>query len=278
MIKLSFKTGLQTAEWPQIIAMWERAEQLERLEGGWVNDHLYHPAYPDKSDTTFCYEAFTALAAAAARTERLRLGTMVVANRLRHPAVVAKMAVTIDHISGGRFDLGMGAGWHEPEHLDHGFPLYPIRERVDAFAEAMAVLDSLLRNVETTFEGEHYRLSGAKTAPRPIQQPRIPFTIGGSKPRMMGLVARYADHWNMDGYDVEEFHAKRAELAQRCAEINRDAAEIEISAQFWIGRDVGKARSRAEALAAAGVDHIILSFYQPDPDFLETTVTALGDL
>jgi alkanesulfonate monooxygenase SsuD/methylene tetrahydromethanopterin reductase-like flavin-dependent oxidoreductase (luciferase family) len=275
--RLSFKTGSHATDWPSLLAVWRRGDEVERLHAGWVNDHLYNPFYPKGSDTTRCFEAFTLLAALAAETRRVRLGTMVAANLFRHPAVLVKMAITVDHVSDGRFELGIGAGWHEEEHADHGLPLHPVGERVDAFEEAVEIVTSLLHNETTSFEGNHYRLAGAKTDP-PSVQSRLPLLIGGSKPRMLRIVARHADHWNVDGSDPQVFSEALSGLQKACDDVGRDPSEIEKSAQFWIGSDIVKARVKGEALVEAGAEHLILSFISATPDLLSETVEALADL
>ncbi|HEX9855643.1 MAG TPA: LLM class flavin-dependent oxidoreductase [Acidimicrobiia bacterium] len=275
--RLSFKTGSHATDWESLRAVWRRGDELDRLHAGWVNDHLYNPFYPNGAETTRCYESFTLLAALAVETSRVRLGTMVAANLFRHPALLAKMAITIDHISGGRFELGIGAGWHEEEHADHGLLLHPVASRVDAFEEAVQIVSSLLRNETTTFDGRHYRLHDAKSDPAPIQD-EMPLLIGGSKPRMLLIVARHADHWNVDGSDAHRFARSLADLREACRRVGRDESEIERSVQFWIGKDIGKARAKAEALIEAGAEHLILSFISATPELLTETVEALADL
>ena len=146
--------------------------------------------------STRCLEAWTLLAAIAARTTRIRLGVLVTSNTFRHPAILLKEAVTVDHISGGRLILGLGTGWHADEHRRYGIELPEPPERVDRFAEAVEIISLLMSQPRTTFHGTHYRLDDAPLEPRPIQQPRIPILIAAHRPRMLRLAARFADQWD----------------------------------------------------------------------------------
>jgi alkanesulfonate monooxygenase SsuD/methylene tetrahydromethanopterin reductase-like flavin-dependent oxidoreductase (luciferase family) len=191
-----FRFGIvvaQRADWPELV---RRARLIEDLGFDTLNvvDHFYG-SY-DVMDP--CYEAYTALAGIAAVTSRVRLGVMVGGNTYRNPAFLLKQAVTVDHISGGRVELGVGAGWLEREHEAYGFPFPPARERVDRFAEAVEIWGLLQRNERTTFLGEHYQLIDAPFEPKPLQ-PRLPLVIGTNRPRMMRLAARHADVWNAIG-------------------------------------------------------------------------------
>jgi alkanesulfonate monooxygenase SsuD/methylene tetrahydromethanopterin reductase-like flavin-dependent oxidoreductase (luciferase family) len=183
----------QRAGWPELV---RRARLVEDLGFDTLNvvDHFYG-SY-DVMDP--CHEAYTALAGIAAVTSRVRLGVMVGGNTYRNPAFLLKQAVTVDHISGGRVELGVGAGWLEREHEAYGFPFPPARERVDRFAEAIDIWQLLQRNERTTFLGQYYQLIDAPFEPKPVQ-PGLPLVIGTNRPRMMRLAARHADIWNAIG-------------------------------------------------------------------------------
>ena len=146
-------------------------------------------------------------------------------NVLRHPALLAQQAITVDHISGGRLELGIGCGWFEEEHRRFGIPLFEPGVRVDRFSEAMEIIDSLLRGETVSHEGRHYQLSGARLRPRPVQRPRPPFTVAAHGPRMLGICARFADRWNSFG-TVEEIAERNRILDAECERIGRDPAEI----------------------------------------------------
>ena len=183
----------QRADWPELV---RRARLIEDLgfDTLTVVDHFYG-SY-DIMDP--CHEAYTALAGIAAVTSRVRLGVMVGGNTYRNPAFHLKQAVTVDHISGGRVEFGVGAGWLEREHTAYGFEFPSARERVDRFAEAVEIWDLLQRNVWTTFQGRYFQLLDAPFEPKPLQS-RLPLLIGTNGPRMMRLAARHADIWNAIG-------------------------------------------------------------------------------
>jgi len=277
-MKVSFKTGIQDGSWDELLAVWQAGDKLERFAGGWSNDHLYNPLYPEHSDSPRAFDAFALLAGLSRETTRLRLGTMVAANLVRHPAVVARMAVTIDHLSCGRFELGLGAGWHEQEHADHGIDLLPVGDRVTAFEEACRVIISLLSEEETTLTGEFYRIDGARSEPKPVQD-RIPVVIGASgEQRMLRIVALYADHWNIDDPGPEVLARKIEVLERHCAEVGRDPAKIEYSVQLWVGDTVDGLREKVIAARDVGADHAVVSLRRPDPAVLEAVAEALAEV
>src|SRR5688500_13141962 len=171
------------------------------------------------------HEAYTMLAALAPFTQRLRLGILVCGNTYRNPAFLLKQAVTVDHISGGRVDFGVGAGWTEREHEAYGWPFPSARERVDRFAEALEIWDRLQQEERSTYSGEHYQIVDAPFEPKPVQQPRMPMLIGGSGPRMLRLTARHADIWNAVG-TPDEGGALNQRLDAACAAEGRNPASL----------------------------------------------------
>ena len=173
------------------------------------------------------FEAWTTLAALATRTERIRVGVLVSSNDLRHPALLAQQAVTVDHISNGRLELGFGAGGprRRPEYERFGFPSLTPGELAERFREAVQVLDSLLRNETTTFAGRYYQLNEAFVRPRPVQRPRPPLTLAAQRPRTLRICAEYADAWNCYGR-VEEIREHNQILDEHCALIGRNPREI----------------------------------------------------
>lgn len=224
--------GIQTLGlgWEEQRDAWQRYD-AEGWDSLWLPDHLMTPM---SSPDTF-HEAWMALAALAHLTTRARVGVLVSSNTFRHPSVLAKQAVTVDHISGGRLDLGVGAGWFEAEHEAFGIELPPIGERVSRYAEALALLDEFLRNDLTTFEGKYYQLKDAPNRPRPIQQPRIPFMIGAHGPRTIAIASRYANTWNSRG-TVEEMQERNALIDAACAKHGRNPDEITRSVSFFPAR------------------------------------------
>lgn len=217
----------QNMPWEKTIERWQRFEQLG-FDSVWDCDHYLQPSHP----TGPYYEGWTLLAGLAARTERIRIGVLVSCNTFRHPALLAKEAVTVDHIANGRLELGLGAGWYVPEHEMFGIPFPPPAELVGRFREAVEIVDSLLRNEVTTYDGAYYQLKDAASRPRPIQQPRPPLTLGAHGRQMLKIVAQYADRWNSHG-TVEEMRARNAILDEHCAAIGRDPDAIIRSLYGW---------------------------------------------
>lgn len=208
------------------------ARHAERTgwDGVWFADH-FMPNEPGSVPVTSpTLEAGSMVAALGAAVPRLRIGPLVYGNTYRHPAVLANMAATVDEISGGRFVLGLGAGWQENEHRQYGIELPGVRERIDRFAEALRVVRSLLTQERTTFHGEHYRLDDALCEPKGVQRP-IPIMVGASgEKRMLPLVARHADEWNCWGLPETIAH-KSSVIDRACAADGRDPGEIARSAQ-----------------------------------------------
>jgi alkanesulfonate monooxygenase SsuD/methylene tetrahydromethanopterin reductase-like flavin-dependent oxidoreductase (luciferase family) len=178
--------------WSQVHEEFALAEELG-FDHAWLVDHLVDTDGPPESG---CLEAWTLLAALAAGTRRIRLGILVSSNTFRHPSILAKEAVTVDHVSGGRVILGIGTGWHADEHRRYGLDLPEPAERVDRLEEAVTILVRLQEEPRVTYRGDHYRLEDAVFEPRPIQRPRIPLLIAAHRPRMIRLAARYADQWD----------------------------------------------------------------------------------
>lgn len=217
----------QSLPYRTLVDRWKYYEELG-FDSIWDCDHFNRPSSP--SDPYF--EGWTLLAALAAATDRIRVGVLVASNTFRHPALVAQQAITIDHISGGRLELGLGAGWFEAEHEQFGIPLYDPPIRVARFKEAVEVIDSLVRGETTTYEGRYYRLRDAQLRPPPLQSPRPPLTLGAHRPRMLGICAAYADRWNSTG-TVEEMAERNRILDEACLEIGRDPGEIIRSLYGW---------------------------------------------
>lgn len=258
--------------WPDLLEISQHAEE-SGWDGIWYADH-FMPSGRDNSGPT--NESWTFVAALAALVPRVRIGHLVAGNTYRHPAVVAKMAAGIDHVSGGRFVLGLGAGWQENEHRAYGIPLYEIGERLQRLDEACQVVRGLLREERTTFPGKYYQLEEAPLSPKPIQ-PALPIMIGGGGERVtLRIVARYADEWNVWG-TPELLRQKMEILDRHCAEVGRAPEEVQRSAVALvdfgdadqpklplpavIGPGTDAIRAAIEAYTADGVDEFIV------PDF-----------
>ena len=210
----------QRASWPELLARTRETEALG-FDGLFLVDHFY--GLFDVMDPT--HEAYTMLAALAPFTQSMRLGVLVCGNTYRNPAFLLKQAVTVDHISGGRVDFGVGAGWTEREHEAYGWEFPSAKERVDRFAEALEIWDLLQSQERTTYEGRHYRILDAPFEPKPLQAPRMPLLVGGSGPRMLRLAARHADVWNAVGVP-EELATINGQLDDACRTEGRDPASL----------------------------------------------------
>jgi len=217
---------------PQVGFTWDELRDRVRLcdrEGipsVWFMDHLYAPGLPSVPS----FEAWTTATALAAATERIRLGHLVLANGFRHPALLAKMAVTLDHASGGRLDLGLGTGSYPEEFTRFGVD-YPVdRVRAEQLAEALQVLRLLFTEDAPTFAGRHYRLAAAPSLPRPVQRPHPPIHVGGAgERRTVPLVARHADVWNCPTYALADLPRKLDALRRECAAVGRDPASLRVT-------------------------------------------------
>ncbi len=277
-MKFSFKTWGQQIEWSMLRDIWIEADRGGFWDGVWLNDHFYPPKSPSELPI---FEAWSLLAGLAALTERLRFGTMVTANTFRHPVVVAKMAATIDHMSNGRLNVGIGTGWHEGEHAAYGIALPSLTDRFDMLDETFTIIDGLMTNEVFSFEGKHHRLVEARFEPKSVQRPRPPFVIGGAGPnRTLPLAAKWADHWNFPDYDrdVAAFETRVVRLRSLCAEIGRDPAEIEISAQFRFD-NLAEIPDLIAGYEAAGANHVLVSFSPPgDPTLPVKVADYLGGL
>ncbi len=210
------------------------------------------------------YEGWMLLAAIAASTKRVRFGCLVTGNTYRHPAVLAKMAVTVDHLSGGRLEFGIGAGWAEAEHQMYG--IEGLDHRVGRLRESLEAIISLWTRERTTLQGRYYHFDNAIGNPRPIQKPHPPIWIGAGGDQMLSLVARYADVWNVTGVSTGEAAAELGrKLEEACQKIGRDPAQIRWSAQYvWDGRERTALIDRISRYAEAGFTEHIINCQGPD--------------
>jgi F420-dependent oxidoreductase-like protein len=270
--------------WPGLSSPWEEVVEIARhgeatgWDGVWVADHFFSSS--DK--TTGSYEAFTVLAAIAAAVPRVTLGTLVAGNTYRHPAVTANMAGTIDCISDGRFILGLGAGWQVSEHEAYGIPLGTVKERLDHFEEACAIVRSLFASERTTFAGTYYQLDDAPLVPRPVQTP-IPLMVGGGgEKRTMRIAAEYADIWNYWGTPAILAH-KLEVLDAHCAEIGRDPKTIARSTQAmlymsedtaWLASERERLENTMMGVGRRGIDSALIG----TPEEIAETVQGYIDL
>jgi alkanesulfonate monooxygenase SsuD/methylene tetrahydromethanopterin reductase-like flavin-dependent oxidoreductase (luciferase family) len=274
----------QNLPWPTLVERWQLFERLG-FDSVWDCDHFNQPSRP----TGPYYEGWTLLAALAARTERIRVGVLVSCNTFRHPALLAHEALTVDHVSQGRLELGLGAGWFVPEHQRFGIDFPPPGELVSRFREAVEIVDRLLRSgpeETTTYAGRHYQLKDAYLRPGPVQRPRPPLTLGAHKPRMLRICAEYADGWNSFG-TVAEMRERNQVLDEQCAAVGRDPRTIWRSFYGWASQMASQGIpdpwSSPDAFAdmvgrygEAGVNEFIVD--QPRPEQLGVLERVATDL
>jgi F420-dependent oxidoreductase-like protein len=221
-------TSMGNQTWPGVLDLWRHIEAT-RWDVACVTDH-FMPNTKEREGAML--EGWSTLTALAALVPRLQVGTIVLGNTYRHPAVLAKMAAQVDIISGGRLLLGLGAGWQENEHQAYGIPFYTMRERLERLDEACQVLKSLWTQDRSTFTGRYYRLSDAPLQPKPVQAPHPELMIGGGGEKVtLRTVARHADHWNVWGGPNVLAHKGRI-LEEHCAAVGRDPGRIRRSANM----------------------------------------------
>lgn len=242
--------------WEEIRARVKFAEDAG-FDGAWIFDH-FKPLYGDPAGP--CLEAWTLLGGLAASTSRIRLGTLVTGVTYRHPAVLAAQAVTVDHITGGRLDFGIGAAWFEREHNELGIAFPPARERAERLDEALAVFKAIMTDEGATFEGRHYRLRNAGYHPKPVQRPHPPIWVGAGGERLtLAIAARHADVWHWFG-PVESLVRKSAILDQHAARAGRDPASIARSTMLSISEDWDEVRTSVSTLRSAGFTRLVVSW------------------
>jgi F420-dependent oxidoreductase-like protein len=277
-MRFGFKTPPQDTAWDALLDVWRAADDIEVFESGWTSDHFYPMHAADPSVQRF--EGWVTLAALAQATRRVRLGTLVTGIHYRHPAVLANMAATLDVVSAGRLEIGLGAGWHEQESGGYGIDLGTLRQRSDRFEEACEVIVGLLTRETTTFQGTYYTLTDARCGAKPVQRPHPPLCIGGSgRRRTLRTAARFAQHWNFDGGTVEDFVAARDALHEHCADLGRDPGQILISHQMRFAGDPAATAAEAARFAEVGAELSIVYLPQPyTPAVLEPLAYALAEL
>ena len=248
--------------WARTVAVAQHAERLG-AESVWLFDH-FHTVPKPTDELTF--ESFTSLSALAALTERVRLGQIVICNGFRNPALTAKMASTLDSISGGRFELGIGAGWKKDEWLAYGYGFPETKERLAMLHDSLEVITRMLepgRQSHATYEGPHHSVRDARNLPKPVQATGMPVMVGGNGPNVTWrLAARFADELNLDGLSPDEVRDALPIIASRCEEIGRDPSTLAVSVHVWWGtpdwRDAGAERQALLAeYAELGVSRVI---------------------
>jgi F420-dependent oxidoreductase-like protein len=279
--RFAVKTPTHHTTWDRMLEVWRAADEIHLYESAWNFDHFY----PIRGDTDGpCLEAWVTLSALAQATTRIRIGSMVTGMHFRHPAVTASMASSLDIVSGGRFELGLGAGWYELEADAYGMDLGTVDERMSRFEEGTEVIHRLLTEEHADFDGRFYTLRNARNEPKPIQLPRPPIVIGGrGEKRTLRLVARFASMW--DAMFVEddggEWQRLRQVMLGHCQDIGRDPTEIGCSSHLRIDPDPdpGQVAERAARMFEEGIDVVILALTGAhDGGTVETLAGALVDV
>jgi F420-dependent oxidoreductase-like protein len=233
--------------WERSVAIAERAEAIG-FESLWAFDHFH--TSPDPTDE-LTFESFTFLTALAQRTERVRLGHIVISAGFRNPGLVAKMISTLDVISGGRAELGIGAGWKEEEWEAYGYGFPRTKDRLDGLRDALEVITAMLAPGRATYEGEHASVRDAINEPPGLQRPRVPIMVGGNGPeRTWRLAARYADELNLDNMAPDDLRNALPTIRSRCEEIDRDPDSLRVSVHVWWEQVKTPGADRVELLSA----------------------------
>ena len=253
--------GLDIAQhqltWEELLAR-ARLAEAAGLDGVWAFDH-FSALYGDPSGP--CLEGWTLLAALAAETSRVRLGTLVTGMTHRHPSVLATEVVTVDHVSGGRVECAIGAAWNEPEHRSLGIPFPPAGERMDRLEEGVRVLRALFTEDAVTFVGRYYRLENATYHPRPVQRPHPPIWIGGTgRTRLLPIAGRYADVWHGWADDADELREQNAIVDRAAQEAGRDPASILRASSLSISEPWDQVRRSFEWMAEGGIGYLVIEW------------------
>jgi F420-dependent oxidoreductase-like protein len=223
-IRFGIQSPQQQAQWADLRSLWQKAD-MWGYDSLWVFDHFYPIMGADPAGP--CMEGWTALSALSQQTSRARIGALVNGNLYRNPCITAKMAATLDHLSGGRFVLGIGAGWYELEHSSFGVDFKTIGGRLRALDEACQIIKGMFTGDKFSLHGRHYNVTDAVCSPKPLQKPHPPMMIAGTGEKvLLRIVAKYADLWNSGG-SAEHMGHLIAALNSHCDAIGRDAAEIE---------------------------------------------------
>jgi len=294
-IEFGIQTGPQHVTYPELLSVWQHVER-EGFDHAWTFDHFI-PIFSNPLGP--CFEGWTMLTALMAQVPRLRAGTLVTGNSYRHPALLANMAATLDVVSGGRLEMGIGAGWWEMEYKAYGLDFPPVADRIRALEESVQIMKQLWTEPRANFAGKHYTVTDALCEPKPVQTPHIPIWIGGAGPKLtLRVVARHADGWNTFLMPREDYQILLGALEQHCDKAGRDPDTIRksLACSLVIDTDSAKlddklaavARARGStpdqvrsrtlvgtpdevsnqvlSLAEQGVDHIILSIRAPYPE------------
>jgi F420-dependent oxidoreductase-like protein len=261
-LRFGLKASGQAITIEELRAIWKIADEAG-FDHLWDFDHLASigPAGPDRP----IYEGWALQAAMAQATERVRIGCMVTGNTYRHPIVLAKLAVTVDHLSGGRLEFGIGAAWAVIEHEMYG--IEGLDHRVGRLSESLQIIKSLFTQERTNFDGRYYKYKDAIANPKPIQKPYPPIWIGASGEATLRLTARHADVWNISGGDAHAVKDLIGKFEDTCGEVGRDPKEVRRSIQFmWDGKDKGEIVEQSGQYFELGITEQIVYMRGDHPD------------
>jgi F420-dependent oxidoreductase-like protein len=270
-LRFGLKASGQDISIQSLRAVWQTADEAG-FDHVWDFDHL--AAIGGNTPDRPIYEGWTLQAAMAEATERVRIGCLVTGNTYRNPALLAKCAVTVDHLSGGRLEFGIGAAWAEVEHEMYG--ISGLDHRVGLLSESLQILKSLFTQERTNFEGRYYHFKDAIANPKPLQKPHPPFWIGASGPTTLRLVARHADVWNIAGGDPSRVGELTAMLEEACGGVGRDPRAIRRSIQFgWDGNSRDELLQLSGRFLEQGVTEQVLYLRGEQPERLGEKVAEL---
>jgi F420-dependent oxidoreductase-like protein len=268
--------GQEDVTWDQWLALAGACEE-HGLEGLFRSDH-YESVMGMRERGSL--DAWTTLAALAARTSRIRLGTLVSPATFRHPSVLAKSVVTVDHVSGGRVELGLGAGWHEGEHRSYGFEFPPTPVRMERLAEQLEIVTRSWTEDAFSFQGRHYQVQDLRALPKPVQRRPTLLVGGAAGPRSLALAARYADEYNTTGVALEELSERRRRLADAWRDAGRDpeTARFSLMTTGVVGRDRAEVNERVRrVLAVTGRDASVDEVVEARPNWVYGTVDQVAE-
>lgn len=228
MVRFGVQLWQEEFDFESLKKAWREVEEMG-YDSAWLYDHFY----PMSSQTSSCIlEPWSLLPSLAAETSRLRLGILVTCNSYRIPSVLAKIAASVDVMTGGRLEFGIGAGWHEDEYNAYGIPFPNLGTRIEQLAEAVEIIKRIWTQETATFQGKHYAIKDLAAYPKPVQKPHIPIWIGGRDKRLLKIIARRADHANLAGCPVEVYRKKLAVLRKHCIAVERNYEEVK---KTWHG-------------------------------------------
>lgn len=279
-ILFGIQTGQQNCTWEQMRDLWQKADAWG-YDSLWAFDHFYPIFVPDPSGP--CMESWTLLGALSQNTKRARIGALVNGNTYRNPCLTAKMAATLDQISAGRLNLGLGAGWFELEHNSLGFDFKTVPQRLEALDESCQIIKGMFSQDKTTLKGKHYNVVDAVCNPKPIQK-NVPLMIGGHGERvLLKIVAKHADMWNMTNVDAPEMKRLIGVIERHADTVGRDSDQIEKTLMMAMAYNPPKQRDEmitgliammAQSTPDKARDRIIIGSKQECVDKIEGFIKA----